>query len=251
MLYSDTWQQWRRDLAVCATAGTFLAVTDPYDAASALPFWGSLIYWTGLILLGNLFGTLTAGLLLRSGRQIALPALLGIVSVSSAISVTTALLITSWATARQPTDPGGALHLFALVWVIAAAMTGIRFLTSASAPPEAPVSGSAKDPCAAFLERLPLKYRQASLYAISAEDHYLRVHTSLGSDLILLRLSDAVRELETAPGLRVHRSWWVAHSAIRGTRRDSGKLILLLEGGLEVPVSKTFLPRVRAAGLAR
>ncbi|MEM9054360.1 MAG: hypothetical protein AAGB16_03460, partial [Pseudomonadota bacterium] len=51
------------------------------------------------------------------------------------------------------------------------------------------------DPIQSFLERLPVKYRTANLYAVSSEDHYLRVYTSLGEELILMRLADAVREL--------------------------------------------------------
>ena len=38
-----------------------------------------------------------------------------------------------------------------------------------------------------FLERLPLKLRGAEVWAVEAEDHYLRLHTSKGQDLILLR----------------------------------------------------------------
>jgi len=33
------------------------------------------------------------------------------------------------------------------------------------------------------------------IYAVSAEDHYLRVHTSLGETMVLMRLADAVRQL--------------------------------------------------------
>ena len=50
----------------------------------------------------------------------------------------------------------------------------------------------------------------AELYAIESEDHYLRVHTSAGQELILMRLADAVRELAGVEGLQTHRSWWVA-----------------------------------------
>jgi DNA-binding LytR/AlgR family response regulator len=65
-----------------------------------------------------------------------------------------------------------------------------------------------------FLERLPLKLRGAEVWAVEAEDHYLRLHTSKGQDLILMRLADAVAELEGIEGAQVHRSWWVARDAI-------------------------------------
>jgi len=71
-------------------------------------------------------------------------------------------------------------------------------------------TGAVSDPTGRFMERLPAKYRGAHLFAVSSEDHYLRVHTSLGEELILMRLADAVDLLSQADGLQVHRSWWVS-----------------------------------------
>ena len=56
-----------------------------------------------------------------------------------------------------------------------------------------------------FLERLPAKLRGAEIWAVQSEDHYLRLHTSLGQELILMRLSDAVAELEGVEGVGVNR----------------------------------------------
>jgi hypothetical protein len=98
----------------------------------------------------------------------------------------------------------------------------------------------------AFAERIP-SHLGSDLLAIASEDHYLRVMTSQGSDLILMRLGDALRELDPARGMQVHRSWWVAFEAVAGSRRDNGKLVLVLSNGQAVPVSRTFLPAVRAA----
>jgi hypothetical protein len=96
-----------------------------------------------------------------------------------------------------------------------------------------------------FLERLPLKLRGAEVWAVEAEDHYLRLHTSKGQDLILMRLADAVDELEGIEGVQVHRSWWVARDAIADARRGDGRATLTLKDGCEVPVSRTY------AGLLR
>jgi DNA-binding LytR/AlgR family response regulator len=91
-----------------------------------------------------------------------------------------------------------------------------------------------------LFDRLPQKLRGGELWAIEAEDHYLRLHTSKGSDLILLRLADAVAELEGIEGAQTHRSWWVARAAVEGARRSDGRATLLLKGGLEAPVSRTY-----------
>lgn len=96
-----------------------------------------------------------------------------------------------------------------------------------------------------FLERLPLKLRGAEVWAVEAEDHYLRLHTSKGQDLILMRLSDAVAELEGIEGAQVHRSWWVARDAIADARRADGRATLTLKDGSQAPVSRTYAAMLR------
>lgn len=99
-----------------------------------------------------------------------------------------------------------------------------------------------------FLDRIPA-WLGRDLLALSAEDHYLRLHTALGSDLILCRLGEAEDALAAVPGLRVHRSWWVALAGVRGTRKVGEKQFLIMANGLEVPVSRSYLLAARAAGL--
>lgn len=96
-----------------------------------------------------------------------------------------------------------------------------------------------------FLERLPLKLRGAEVWAVEAEDHYLRLHTSLGQDLILMRLADAIAELEGIEGAQVHRSWWIARDAITEARRGDGRATLKLKNGSVVPVSRTYAGQLR------
>jgi DNA-binding LytR/AlgR family response regulator len=246
--YSDRWQGWRREAVICTLAGVFLAITNPYEAAAGFPVWGRFLYWTGLIIIGNLSGTATAGFLQDRSNPPPLPGLLTLVSIAASLTVTAAL-ITTHALSGQEIRAMDTLYLFGLVWVISAAMTLIRHLAFRK-PSEPTIAGRGiENPVQAFLARLPMKYRQAELYAVSSEDHYLRVHTSLGQELILLRLSDAIRELTGAAGLQVHRSWWIATPAVCGVSRQAGKTSLVLKDGSQVPVSRTFMSDVRAAGL--
>ncbi|WP_235559357.1 LytTR family DNA-binding domain-containing protein [Brevundimonas sp. Leaf168] len=82
---------------------------------------------------------------------------------------------------------------------------------------------------------------------MQAEDHYLRIHTDRGSDLILMRLSDAVEELEGLEGAQTHRSWWVAREAVRAVERGDGRATLTLDGGLSAPVSRRYARMLRDA----
>lgn len=99
-----------------------------------------------------------------------------------------------------------------------------------------------------FLERLPLRLRGADLWAVEAEDHYLRLHTSRGQDLILMRLADAVAELDGLEGAQVHRSWWVARAALTDVKLGDGRATLTLKDGAQVPVSRTYAKALREAG---
>jgi len=115
-----------------------------------------------------------------------------------------------------------------------------RPIETHAGPPEAPPPR--------FLERLPVKLRGGEIYAVEAEDHYLRLHTSKGQDLILLRLSDAVAELEGIEGAQTHRSWWVAKAAVRDAKRGDGRATLTLKSGVEAPVSRAYAKALREAG---
>ena len=75
----------------------------------------------------------------------------------------------------------------------------------------------------------------------------LRIHTDRGSDLILMRLSDAVEELEGLEGAQTHRSWWVAREAVRAVERGDGRATLTLDGGLSAPVSRRYARMLRDA----
>ncbi|MFI5001992.1 MAG: LytTR family DNA-binding domain-containing protein [Reyranellales bacterium] len=110
-----------------------------------------------------------------------------------------------------------------------------------------PQAGSTTAAVPDFFRRIPPALGR-DLLALEMEDHYLRIHTALGSDLILLRLRDALAELGPERGRQVHRSWWVAESAITSVERDAGRTVLVLRNGLRVPVSRSFRDQVRDAG---
>lgn len=99
-------------------------------------------------------------------------------------------------------------------------------------------------PTPAFLERLPRDLGRDVL-ALQAQDHYLRVTTRTGSSLILYRFSDALREMEPVDGLRAHRSHWVARAAVKRLVARNGRHFLLLDNGERIPVSRTYLEKVR------
>lgn len=97
-----------------------------------------------------------------------------------------------------------------------------------------------------FMTKLPFNKR-GELYALSAELHYVRVYTSAGSDLVLMRISDAVAQCGDVEGLRIHRSHWVALSAVSEVTCDGGSMTVRLRNDLELPVSRSYQGFVRNA----
>jgi len=103
-------------------------------------------------------------------------------------------------------------------------------------------------PEVALLARLP-EHSRAELLHLRMQDHYVEVHTVAGSELLLLRFRDALREVEDVNGLQVHRSHWVARNAVAGVeRRRGGRVILRLVNGARVPVSRSFAPALKTRG---
>lgn len=106
--------------------------------------------------------------------------------------------------------------------------------------PIGPVADTGANAAPSFLlnSRLP---ETACVYAIKAEEHYIRIWTDAGTDLLRHRFKDAVNEMRHAGGLQVHRSWWVRLSAVSGFRAK-GRAMELSIGALDlqVPVSLSY-----------
>ncbi|MFM7348015.1 MAG: LytTR family DNA-binding domain-containing protein [Erythrobacter sp.] len=85
------------------------------------------------------------------------------------------------------------------------------------------------------------------MIALEMEDHYVRVHTALGSALVLMRMRDAVVLLGDLEGMQVHRSWWVARGAVEDVLREGRNLRLKLARGIEAPVARAKVADLKEA----
>lgn len=97
-----------------------------------------------------------------------------------------------------------------------------------------------------FLAKLQ-RHRGDKLIALAAEDHYVRVYTDDGDELIHYRFAKAVAEAAALDGLQTHRSHWVAGPAIRDLVQDKHNFFIVLRNGQRVPVSRTYLRDARRA----
>jgi len=97
----------------------------------------------------------------------------------------------------------------------------------------------------ALLRRLKPENRGPILH-MTVADHYTEVTTTRGRELILLRFSDALDEIGDTPGLRVHRSHFVADLHVERLLRAEGRLAILGKDGAEIPVARSRAEAVRA-----
>jgi hypothetical protein len=170
------------------------------------------------------------------------------VVIGSALPLT---FVAAWAISLvRPGHALGQLQLSALfgpvaVVQLAIVLTLLRPSRASLPPPFSEGRTSSGATSQALLSRLPNRLGK-EVVALEAEDHYVRVHTTLGSDLILMRLSDAITGTGPDLGLQVHRSWWVAHDAILEVVRSEQRTYLKLTNGLQVPVGRTYSGAVRS-----
>lgn len=253
-------------LATALALGVFLAVTGPFGTYQDLSVGMRYAYWVGLVLVGYLNILIVAHALAALRPHMGHLWRIAIVTLGSAVPTSFAVAwVESLTRLTRPMPLVVLPRLFVSVAVIQLLMllifTRLRpswralLFTEDAQPAPPPEEAVAPLPAAAavpqpFMQRIPAHLGQ-DLLALGAEDHYLRIITAKGSDLILMRLGDALKELAPESGLQVHRSWWVARGAVMSVRRDGARTMLVLGNEQEVPVSRTYLAAVREAGWER
>lgn len=100
------------------------------------------------------------------------------------------------------------------------------------------------DAAADLINKLPPEKR-GRLIAISAEQHYVRLITEAGEDLVLMPFAEAIARVPSDMGMRIHRSHWINRDAVRDVTIVGNGLVVHLQNGVELPVSRSFSGAVR------
>lgn len=244
-----TARRWGVDLAMLVAIGLLMGFLGPFDSertpvATLYGYWLICIVGGGLIGVGldELFSRRIPGVWRR------------VTAVSLLMTPPVALLVltTQNVLMGQPFGWSVWLDLLWQVWPIVLAVMAVRALVWRRPPVRIETRTLIAPPLpeaeAVFRRRLSAKRRAARLIAIEAHDHYLKVHTDAGVELVTLRFADALDELARAHGWRIHRSWWVAADAVEDVRWRRGVGEMRLSGGLSAPVSRTYGPVLKEAG---
>jgi hypothetical protein len=231
-------------MSVATGVGAFLSLLGSFDSLGGWAARASMYLIFSWV--GSLLGIVSARLVFRMGLH---PTSFWLTGLLTGLVMAPPMLVVVfaanwiWEGRPIPREAWGSA-----IWNTVLICIGSSYMAVLIGRGVRPVTTQASATPPKFLERLPLKLRGGEVWAVEAEDHYLRLHTSKGQDLILMRLSDAIAELEGIEGMQVHRSWWVARDAITDAKRGDGRATLTLEDGSEVPVSRTYASQLREKG---
>jgi hypothetical protein len=231
-----------RSFAAAIAAAIFLAISNAFGMGG-IAFHLRVLYWVPTMLAGTVIGQFLG---LRMARRPRIGENTFVFWGMITLPITIVMTFICWEYFRLIVGaaPGVSfLDFFALVGLVSGAATAIMIMINRPGPATHAAVPDAQSVPVRFLERIPGKLTGGAIYAVQSEDHYLRIRTSKGSDLILMRLTDAIGELEGIEGAQTHRSWWVAKDGIDKVKRADGRVTLVLKDGAEAPVSR---PNVRA-----
>ena len=190
-------------IAVCYLSG-------PFGTLEVLPSGIRLIYWALIVLttsslalwMHKLMGTMNW----RSVFRASVVSLVYGLIVAGVVMMVSLMLLTP-----IQSYPG---HVELLSYSFPSAVV-IFFLSFLVVRSRSMVSHDTPPERAALFSRLEKHSDAQRILSLSAQDHYVEVTTELGTELCLIRLSDAIAEAEPEEGYQVHRSHWVAKAAVK------------------------------------
>ncbi len=231
--------------AISTAAGVVLGVIGPFGSYLNGTLPTRVAYWVGCLWIGWLTFGVFLPLVQRRAQAAGLPVWLWLPPTIALLALLPVTISRVAAVRMWPVvERIGWVEWYAQGLAISALLTlGMMWATQArtrSTGAPAPLSADPRD-------RLPSRLGRTVL-CLQMEDHYVRVHTQEGSALVLMSLSQAIAGLADLDGQQTHRSWWVARAAVAGVIEDGRNTRLRLQRGLEAPVSRARVARLRQSG---
>jgi riboflavin transporter FmnP len=233
----------RRPVIVGVLAlGLLLGISGPFDTLNVLSAGPRIVYWIAVVALtfatGSAVGTIVHTALDRrvGWSSYAVSTLAVGVSVTVVLSLINLIVFGAWfATWFEFLGQLGIVTLISSVveFSCLALRTGTTTTPTARPP---------------LLDRMPFE-RRGEIVALSAEDHYVRVTTTKGTQLVLMRLSDAVKEVGDTDGLQIHRSHWIATNQVKEVKRIGERAEVQSSDGSTRPISRSYMNAARSVGL--
>ena len=223
--------------------GTFIVVvliftvTGPFGTERSMPVAVRFFYWLSVQFAGwttaIVFSVLADAFLEPVAKHAFVRMMVG--AVAAALPIGLWIGFIDWGFSGRTPATGAILANAAVALPLSALFCILAYMTLHRDLETVPRSASDTPP--PLLARLKPGNRGAIL-RLSAEDHYTRVVTSRGQELLLLRFSDAVKEVGDTSGLQIHRSHWIADRHVAQLRKTDGGLSVLANDGTLLPISR-------------
>jgi hypothetical protein len=250
------------EIFIVLTLGVLLGLIGPFGTFETSA-GVRMAFWLGTLLMG--YAIFRPFLIVSQwvGETLHVPQLIagGLALMIAALPLTflIALFFAGFDAARA-LNSKSLIGLYLQVWLIGFLVNAVFALTLGRSakqtelasdlpdPANAPDASNPPDPANAVGPSLSTRLLPdlGPIHALKGEDHYVRIFGAAGEQLVLMRLRDAIADLQDDQGLQIHRSWWVSRAAVASVRRIGRTAELTLVDGTLVPVARDMMPRLRA-----
>lgn len=228
-------------------------VAGPFGTFEAMTPGVRFLFWSAVVSSGVVVGYAVRALTMvfvrpEQSPQFDVLAVLLMTVIFTPILIVVSAVATRLSGVHAPPYPLMALYVFvtsAVVFGLRRFAPGFEPRGAAADAPETP--RQAPEP--RLLRRVPVELR-GDVIRLSAQGHFVEVVTSVGTQTLRMRISDAIDEMEPVEGYCVHRSHWVTKAVIVASERENAhKCFVILSNGDRIPVSRRYRPGLVEAGI--
>lgn len=236
-----------QSIGILILVGLVLGLSGPFQTFDALELVPRLVYWIAVCTFTYAAGSLAEGYVAQVIRQRNLPVFLQILICggASGLAVWPVVLFINSITFGSEANHAPSTNALLFYCVAISILFSVASSLFKSATKDQTTTHTA---IPKIVSRLPLNQR-GDLISLSVQDHYVEVTTHRGVGLIHFRLADAIDDCYGVEGLQIHRSHWIALRAIARVFRRDGKAFVETVQGATLPISRTYLPKIKELGL--
>ena len=239
-------------------AACVLTYTGPFGTYDALTLIGRLLFWVAAVVVAGGPIHVCVHFLTRKFNQTRRSAIASLIAgvVIGAIPATAAVMAVfayfigkSFDMATYPVMWGNVV-VIGLVIAVIQFWPWIAHRPATPAPEPAPppyeiAHNADRKPSVPLLAKMSQSAQPEDIISFSMRDHYVEITTRNGVEMLLMRFQDIMDLLGDLQGCRLHRSHWAAAAHVADLRRSARAHEVLLSDGRTLPVSATYLERVR------
>jgi DNA-binding LytR/AlgR family response regulator len=218
-------------------------ILGPFGTYEILGLWERLIFWTLMITGIGALMHFSIVLLIESRGLARVPRPVRI-ALGAAIAAVPGVALIIFFTGYffpAPVEPAAFPMLWGQVAAIGAVAGIVEYRPPAPTPPEPERLVQTR-----LHRRLP-QGEDHDIVSLTVRDHYVEVTTTTGRHMLLMRLTDAIDELDDLPGERLHRSHWAAAAHLERFERRGQKQVVFLSDGRNLARQQELRRRGRGA----